>query len=419
MPISLPARTWALAASTAAPFLRVALRRRVRAGKEIEARLGERFGLEFGTRPTGKLVWLHAASVGETLSVFPVLQAMPAWVTILFTTGTVTSARVLEQRLPELSLNSPVLHRFAPLDVPRWVARFLDHWKPDLAAFVESEIWPNTLAECRARHIPAVLLNARMSVRSAARWCNVPGFARELLGSFAWIAAQSDADAARLISLGGHSVASAGNLKFSAEPLPADHRQFERLAGVLMDRPRWLAASTHPGDEQLVVAAHRSLATRHPGLVTAIVPRHPERGAAIAAEFDRLPRRSLGADPAPGIWIADTLGELGLWYRIFPIVFMGKSFPPGGGQNPLEPARLGCAVAAGPAMQNFADATTALAGAGGLTVVANANDLTDWVDFMLRNPEMRTRAGAAARAVADAHAELPARLARQLLEVLT
>jgi 3-deoxy-D-manno-octulosonic-acid transferase len=337
---------------------------------------------------------------------------------VVFTTGTLTSARLLAQRLPALGLADRVLHRFAPLDVPAWGERFLAHWQPDAACFLESELWPNLLAACRARGVATCLLNARLSVRSATRWCNLPGFAAEILGGFAWIAAQSDADAARIMSLGGRQVDSPGNLKTAASALPFDEAEAGRLADVLGGRPAWLAASTHPGDELMAARVHASLANRYPGLITAIVPRHPERGEAIAAELGGAPRRALGQDPAPGVWVADTLGELGLFYRLFPIVFMGKSFPPGGGQNPLEPARLGCAVACGPAMTNFAGATASLSAAGGVAMVADEPALAAWIGGMLSDPAARAAMGEAARAIATSQAELPALMAARLVRTM-
>jgi 3-deoxy-D-manno-octulosonic-acid transferase len=279
-------------------------------------------------------------------------------------------------------------------------------------------LWPNMLAACRARRIPSVLLNARMSVRTAANWCHVPAFAADILQGFAWVEAQSEGDAQRLRSLGAHDVTAPGNLKFAAPPLQADTAELARLAERLGAAPRWLAASTHPGDEAVVAEVHRRLAPTHPGLVTAIVPRHPERGGAIAAALGGAARRALGQDPAAGLWIADTLGELGTVYRLFPTVFMGKSFPPGGGQNPLEPARLGCAVATGPATQNFADAVTTLQQAGGLAVVEDVTALARWVDDMLRNRAARETAGDAARTVASAHASLPGRTAARLAALM-
>ncbi|HTZ69641.1 MAG TPA: 3-deoxy-D-manno-octulosonic acid transferase [Acetobacteraceae bacterium] len=413
------ARAWAFATSFAAPGLRLMLRRRAARGKEDPARLAERFGIDSMARPAGKLLWLHAASVGEAVSALPVLAALPAEISTLFTTGTVTSARLLAQRLPEAGLQDRVLHRFAPLDVPAWVGRFLDHWRPDAAAFLESELWPNMLAGCRARAIPVALLNARMSVRSATNWCNLRGFAAELLGGFAWVEAQSEGDAQRLRSLGAQEATAPGNLKFAAPPLVADERELARLAAVLGDRPRWLAASTHAGEETIIADIHRRLAPAYPGLTTGIVPRHPERGTAIAAALGGSGRRSLGQDPEPGLWIADTLGELGLFYRLFPAIFMGKSLLNGGGQNPLEPARLGCAVATGPATQNFNDAVAAMHRAGGLAITQDADALTAWVDRMLGDPAARTAMGKAGQVVATTQAALPAQTAARLAALVT
>ncbi len=412
------ARLWSIAATLATPALRLLLARRAAQGKEDRARAAERRGIDTSPRPDGRLLWLHAASVGEAVSVLPVLSALPPHIHVLFTTGTLTSARLLAQRLPELGLAPRVLHRFAPLDVPAWGARFLDHWRPDAACFMESELWPNLIGACRARGIPTALLNARLSVRSAARWCNAPGFAAEILGGFAWVAAQSEADAQRLVSLGAARVDAPGNLKTAAPDLPVDEAELARLAAVLGGRPAWLAASTHPGDEACAARVHQALEGAHPGLVTMIVPRHPERGPAIAAQLGGVGRRAGGADPAPGLWIADTLGELGLFYRLCPIVFIGKSFAAGGGQNPLEPARLGCAIAAGPAMHNFAQATARLIACGGLESVADEAALVRWVDRMLREPSMAQAMGLEARRAAAGEAELPARMAARLVALM-
>jgi len=409
---------WAAAASAAAPALRLMLRRRAARGREIPARLAERFGIDASVRPSGRLLWLHAASVGEAVSALPVLSALPEGITTLFTTGTVTSARLLAARLPELGLGGRVLHRFVPLDVPGWVARFLDHWRPDAACFLESEIWPNMLEACRRRDIPAALINARLSARSAARWARAPGFARHLLGGFAFVAAQSDADAERLGGLGA-AAESVGNLKFAAPALPADEAAVAELRARLGDRPRWLAASTHPADDAVIAAAHQALAARHPGLLTAIVPRHPERGAALAAMFGAA-RRSQGADPPQGgVWIGDTMGELGLLYRCFPIVLMGKSFGAGGGQNPWEPAMLGCAVACGPAMQNFEDAVGRLRDSGALEVVADAAGVVAWVSRMLGDRAALAAVSSAGLAATSANLELPSLLATRLAALTT
>jgi 3-deoxy-D-manno-octulosonic-acid transferase len=412
---------YAGAMTLAAPGLRLMLAGRQRRGKEMAARLAERWGEASAPRPEGRLLWLHAASVGETVSVLPLLAAFTA-AEVLVTTGTVTSAELLARRLPELGLAGRVRHRFVPLDVPGWVARFLDHWRPDAACLVESEIWPNLLRGCAARRIPLALANARLSPRSHARWARVPGVARALFGGFAAVHAQSPGDAARLAALGAPPAALIGNLKYAAPPLAADEAELARLRGVVGWRPLWLAASTHPGEDAAVREVHRRLAADFPGLLTILVPRHPERGAAIAAGNDMpTTRRGLGEDPPAeaGMWIGDTLGELGLYYRLAGLAFMGKSLGgEQGGQNPLEPARLGCAVAGGPAMQNFADIAAELRSAGGLAQVADAAGLAAWVAGMLRDPAARTAMGAAGMGAASRAADLPEQVAALLAGML-
>lgn len=414
---------WHWAAAALAPALRLHLRRRAAHGKEIPDRIPERFG-ERAARPAGRLLWLHAASVGETLSVLPLIEALAARdpaLSILVTTGTVTSATLLARRLPP-SLAGRVTHRFVPLDVPRWAARFLDGWRPDGAVFVESELWPNLIAAAAARGIPLALVNGRMSARSARWWGRAPGLARQVLSPFRLVLAQTEADAARFRALGAPAECW-GNLKFSAPPLPADGAELARLAVLFAGRPVWLAASTHGGEEAIVIAAHRRLAGAHPGLLTIIVPRHPERGAEVAALAEDLPvvRRSAGEDPGAdtAILVADTLGELGLLYRLAGTAFVGGSLVPHGGQNPLEPARLMCPVLTGPHTWNFTEILDRLGAVGGVTRIEPGTDpaaaLAEAVSAMLTKPERaRSQAEAAARVAAD-QAGLPERIAAALL----
>lgn len=398
------------------------LRMRLRRGKEMPGRLAERRGVDPSARPTGRLLWLHAASVGETTSILPVLPELTGRAPdlhVLLTTGTVTAAELLERRL-EPAIACRVQHRFVPLDVPAWVSRFLDHWRPDAAGLIESELWPNLLAACRRRSIPLMLINARVSDRSLARWRMAPGLARQVLAGFARVQARSETDARRLRELGCDAVQVCGDLKLAAPPLPFDAAELERLRAQLAGRPVWLAASTHPGEEALIAQTHAALVARHPGLLTIIAPRHPERGAAIAAEIGGA-RRSLGeAAPHEGIWIADTLGELGLWYRLSPIVFVGRSLlAPGGGQNPLEPARLGCSIAVGPHTGNFADHVGMLTDGGALTTILGTADLARWVDALLRDPTRRDAMGKAALAVIQCYGtDVPRQTADALLDLL-
>jgi 3-deoxy-D-manno-octulosonic-acid transferase len=415
---------WAAAAAAAAPALALYLRRRVRLGKEIPERLNERRGIDASLRPPGRLIWVHAASLGETMSVLPVIAAIRSQapeVTLLVTTGTVTSARLVEQRLRSGDPDGRVIHRFVPLDVPTWAGRFLDHWRPDAGAFVESELWPNLLAACRARGIKLALLNGRLSARSAANWARAPRFAREVLGSFSRIRARSDADAARFRDLGAPHVEAAGDLKFAAPPLPACETELARLRGILGARPVWLAASTHPGEETVVLEAHGLLAAYRPTLVTIVVPRHPERGEAIAAEAARfaVTRRAAGQPPpSGGIWVADTMGELGLFYRLAGLAFIGRSLvPPGGGQNPLEAAQLGCAIATGPYTGNFTEHMALLRAADAAAAVHDSGTLAAWVQDLIGDPAQRSAMAARAKAAVARHDDLPEQTACVLLDL--
>ena len=412
---------WRLGTTIAAPALRAMLRRRVAHGKEEADRLGEREGIERSERPPGRLLWVHAASVGESVSMLPVLVCLARRapdVVVLLTTGTVTSARVLERRLPELGLDR-VLHRFVPLDVPAWAARFLDHWRPCAAAFVESELWPNLLEACQARGIRMMLVNGRMSARSFRQWGRFPEFAREIVGAFDRVHAQSSESNERLLRLGARGLEAAGDLKLAAPRLPVDAAEASRLERLIGGRPVWLAASTHPGEEVLAGEAHRLLCRAHPRLLTIVAPRHPDRGAEVAAALGGAPRRSAGdGPPEGGVWVADTMGEMGLLYQLSPIVFMGKSLVDGGGQNPLEAARFGCAIAAGPHTANFDAAVGRLLDAGGLARVSDGPALAGWIDRMLRDRLAREQAGQAARAVADGEGALPERVAAALLGLM-
>ena len=418
---------WAVFASFLAPLLPFYLRRRVTKGKEIAERLAERQG-HGAARPSGRLVWCHAASNGEALSLLPLLEALAERDQTLFflvTTGTVTSAQLLEQRLTP-ALAARTQHRFLPLDVPRWVARFLAGWRPDLAVIVESELWPNMLAAVGRQGVPLALINARMSARSARGWGWAPGFARALLGRFALILAQTEADAQRFAVLAGRAVPCWGNLKYAAPPLPADPAELARLTLAWAGRPVWLAASTHPGEDEVILAAHRRLAPSHPGLLTVIVPRHPARGPDIAALAGDLSvaRRRAGQDAVPGVavYVADTLGELGLFYRLARAALIGGSLVPHGGQNPLEAARLGCPIITGPHHFNFSEIITRLRAAHALAETPDglgaAEALAAELDRLLADPAVGQAMAAAAEALAQDQAGLPERIATSLLPLI-
>jgi 3-deoxy-D-manno-octulosonic-acid transferase len=387
------------------PLVILYLARRRARGKEDGARFGERLGRPSGERPTGPLVWLHAASVGEAASLLALIDRLSRDrpdLNILVTTGTVTSARLLEKRLP-----ARTRHQYVPVDRPSYVRRFLDHWRPDLAIWAYSELWPNLVAATQARSIPTILLNGRMSQRSFERWQRWPGLIAPLLAGFALCLAQDATQLERLKRLGARSAGTVGDLRAAAPPLPFDAAELARLSQIIGKRPFWLAASTHPGEEEAAAAAHLALKSRHPGLLTLIAPRHPARADEIGALLRRqglaVARRSRGEaiTAATDVYLGDTLGETGLFYRLAEIAFVGGSLTPLGGHNPLEPALLGCAILHGRDMTNCAAMARDLDESGGAITVADADALTAAVGSLLDDPAERQRRAEAATAVAQ------------------
>lgn len=375
----------------AGPVLTLWLIARARRGKEDACRLPERFGIASVPRPEGRLVWLHAASVGESLSILPLITALKerGW-QIVVTTGTVTSARVMLDRLP-----SGAIHQFVPLDRRAWVQRFTDHWRPNLVLWTESELWPNMLALISDRGIPSALINARMSDRTLHGWQRWPTFAAQIVGSFTTILAQSSEDARRFSVLGGKNVHIVGNLKYAASALPIDEIKLSALRAQIGPHPVWLAASIHPGEDLAALTAHRHIAEHHPDLLTIIVPRHPERAEDMAATIQKagltVARRSAGESiqARTSFYIADTMGELGLFYALCDIVFIGKTLAVGGGQNPMEPAQSGCALLFGPDMSNFREVASELLASGGAIEVTDASALGAVVNRLLGNASER------------------------------
>lgn len=378
------------------------LRRRMRRGKEDAARIRERLGHAGIARPRGTLLWFHAASVGESLSLLPLIGQLCAErpdVAVLITTGTRSSADVLSVRLP-----AGVLHQFAPVDSAGAVARFLDHWHPDVAIWAESELWPRQIVATHARAIPLLLINARMSEASVRRWRRARGMIAALLGRFDQVLAQDPATAGALQGLGlpAARVTVVGTLKEGSADLSCDPAVLATLRDTIGGRPVWLAASTHPGEETIVAEAHARLLNEHPDLLLILVPRHPERGPGVAAILRgaglSYSRRAAGGGPMAQVYLADTLGEMGLWYRLAPVAFVGGSLVPVGGHNPYEPAAQGSAILTGPHVANFAEIFGRLCAGGGAQVVTDAQTLAAGVRH-LSNPANRKAQTDAARAI--------------------
>jgi len=380
------------------------IKRRLKQGKEDPARIGERRGVSRDLRPHGPMVWIHGASVGEVLAAAALIERLRALhIRILLTSGTVTSASIVAKRFP-----ADIIHQYVPYDSPRYVERFLDHWRPSLALFIESDLWPNLILSSAARRLPMVLINGRMSHRSFPRWRRVSGTISALLGRFDICMAQSTVDAERFIALGSRNVVITGNLKLDVAAPPADEARLEQLILLTRGRPIIVAASTHPGEEEIWLEAHRALAGIFPRLLSVIVPRHAARGEtiarAIAASGLKVSVRSREAMPTAStdVYIADTMGEMGLFYRLAPIVFMGGSLVEHGGQNPIEAVKLGAAIVHGPHVFNFTDVYQALDRAAGARRVDSVEMLVKNLGQLLADPAAHAAAvAAAARVVED------------------
>src|ERR1700704_981356 len=389
--------------SAVVPLSPALIKRRVKQGKEDPARIGERRGVSRDARPHGPLVWIHGASVGEVLAAAALIERLRALnLRILLTSGTVTSAAIVAKRFP-----ADIIHQYVPYDSPRYVARFLDHWRPSLALFIESDLWPNLILSSAARRLPMVLINGRMSQRSFPRGRRVSNTISALLGRFEVCLAQSETDAERFTALGSRNVVTTGNLKLDVPAPPADPAKLEKLMALTRGRPVIVAASTHPGEEEILLEAHKTLVGFFPGLLSVIVPRHPDRGAAVAslvaASGLRAALRSREELPTAtsDIYVADTMGALGLFYRFAPIVFMGGSLVAHGGQNPIEAIKLGASIVHGPHVFNFTDVYDALDRSGGAGRADTQEALVKQLRRLLADPAARELSVSAAERVVE------------------
>ncbi len=409
------------ATAAVSPLVPAYLERRRRRGKEDAQRLPERFGNASLPRPQGKLLWVHAASVGEAQSALTLLSKIqarfPGW-RMLVTTGTVTSAALMRERLPE-----GVLHQYVPVDTPQAVDAFLAHWQPDTAFWIESELWPNLVTRASKTGVRMALVNARISEKSFRAWKRLQGMISGLLGCFEAVYAQSEADAERfrLLSRAPAGVQCLGNLKYDAPVLPFDAQALAALQGQVGRRPCWLAASIHPGEDALVAQAHTQMRGDVAQLLTLVVPRHPAKAEAMRMLFEqaglKVAARSRGESVLPDtdIYLADTMGELGLFYRLHTAVFIGGSLVAHGGQNPLEPARLRNAVLFGPHMFNFAEIAQELLRHDAAIAVRDAETLAKQVRHLLERRDVL--ADYSTRACAWAEAQTGS--AERLLDALS
>ena len=379
-----------IAGVAAYPFARPYLMYRAAKGKEDKRRRMERFGFPSADRPRGPLVWFHAASVGETLALIPLIREIRKRdIHVLLTTGTVTSAEVSKARLGD-----DVIHQYVPLDIKISINRFLTYWTPDAAITAESEIWPVTMMELERRHIPQIRVNARLSDRSFGRWHNRPDVAEALFSKLALVVAQSDVDAERFRDLGSWPVLVSGNLKGDTDPPPHDPALLETYRRQIGTRKTWAAISTFDGEEKAAATVHAAIKSRN-GQLTIIVPRHPERADEIETMLKGMnltvARRSRGdvITPQTDIFLGDSIGEMGLYLRLTELAFVGRSLTAEGGQNPLEPAMLDCAVLSGAHVQNFRDAYQKLLRSGGGRIIRDVEMLAKAVHYLLVNDNER------------------------------
>ncbi len=374
------------------PLIKITyIRKRCRIGKEHPTRFLERLGLYTHQRPKGKLFWFHGASVGESISMLPLINKLLSEdeeLSILVTTGTITSAEILQKRLPQRAF-----HQFIPYDVPKFARRLLDYYRPDAALWFESELWPSLLSETHKRNIPLILVNGRISDKSFKLWQRFKLASQELLSCFSLCLGQSEQDKDRLLALGAKNAECYGNIKYAGQPLPCDENKLKELKESIKDRKIFLISSTHHNEEEQLAEFLPQLQKNIPDILTIVVPRHPNRGPEISAMFQKKGYKTAerskneSISPSTDIYIADTIGEMGLWYKLSEVCFIGGSLIPHGGQNFIEPARDKCAVIVGPYMHNFKDMTDRAQKAEAIFKVENAQEVINQAITLLASPQ--------------------------------
>ena len=396
----------------AKPFARPLLAIRAARGHESAnpIRRAERLGIASLPRPEGKVFWFDAVSVGESNSAMPMIDFMLEEFprsSVLVTTTTVTGARNMEAKLA----SRRAFHQFLPLYRRAYVNRFLDHWKPTAGFFIDSDFWPNMLLSAHERHIPLILLNGRVSNRSYEQWMRHRAAASRLMGAFAYALAKSDGDAKKLSDMGITSVDCVGNLKYGVPPPPCDAARVAEIESAAVGRASWMASVTHRGEDEHILKAHRTIRGKFPDALLVIAPRHPERGAEIlelARSFGfaaALESSGEGITRQHGVYISDVLGGLAPYYKYFDAVFIGGSLFDGmDGQNPMEAARLGAGILSGPHVDSFLETYDILKRAGAVTMVQDANDLSEHIASLLSQPDPLNEMKARARSTAEREA---------------
>ncbi len=392
------------------PFFHLLLIRRRLIQKELPFRVRERRGIATKRRANAPLIWFHGASIGETLSILPLVQLLLSSypkAEALITSGTIASANLIETRLPERAQ-----HQFLPLDHPVWVQRFLDSWRPDVGVWAESEVWPNLLQQCKLRGVPIHLVNGRLSDLSFSRWQQFNSMARQLFSVFDSVLAQSARDQHRFQQLGADRTVTAGNIKFAGDPLPASKTEIDGWQAAFLDRPVWFAANTHPGEEEVILDVHERLKSQHPSLITVIAPRHVERVPDIQSTLLTNRTHALyseGPDmiAAHSILLVDQLGVLGPLYRTVEVALVAGSLVPGiGGHNPIEPARNGSSVLVGAHMESQLDLVDLFAQHDALVQISDPNSLYDVVDLLLSDHGRRQELISRAKLLVDSQADV-------------
>ena len=388
-------KSYSAATRVLAPALPLWLKKRAAKGKEDPTRLSERQGIASQPRPAGELIWMHAASVGESQMLMPVIKRIVDErpnLSFVITTGTVTSAEVITPQLPDCAV-----HQYAPADHPKAVRRFLDHWDPGLAIFAESELWPNMIMEAKKRGTPMALINARMSAESIERWAKRgKKSGKALLDGFNLILAADKQTADGLTWLTGREIEGAGNLKDAAPSLPVDKQELKAMKSAIGRRPVWAAASTHDGEEELIADAALEIKKSRPKALLLLAPRHPERTEEIESILSkaglRSQKKSGGELPSPetDVFLIDGMGHMGLVYSLAKISFVGGSLVKGlKGHNPLEPARLGSAVITGTHISSFADTYMGLLAFDGAKRILKPENLAPAVLAFMKDTKAR------------------------------